>query len=163
MELTAQAAGWFLLAAVPFGAFTIYSDLSRMKIPNLATDGLAVAFLIIGFFVLPFQMVLWGIAGFVIATIAVILLNALGLLAGGDGKFIAAATPYVMFGDLRLLIALLAACLLGAVVTHRVAKLTPLRNLVPHWASWEQGKRFPMGFPLAMTLILYLLIVARLG
>ena len=134
-----------------------------MKIPNMATDGLALCFVIIGLFVLPFQTVLWGIAAFVIATVVVILLNATRLLAGGDGKFIAAATPYIFLIDIRLITAFFAACLLGAFATHRLIKHTPMRQLVPHWASWEQSKRFPMGFPLAMTLIGLLLIVARGG
>ncbi len=159
MGLTASAAGWFLLAAVPFGLFSIYSDLSRMKIPNLATDGLAASYIILGFIALPFDLYLWGFAHYAVMLIAGIALNAARVMGAGDSKFIAAAAPYIAIADLRLILFLFPAALLAAYVTHRAAKYSPLRRAVPHWESWQQGKRFPMGYPLGMTLILYLLIV----
>lgn len=159
MGLTAEAAGWFLLAAVPFGFFAIYSDLSRMKIPNLTTDGLALAYVVLGFIALPFDLYLWGYAHFAVMLVVGILLNAAGVMGAGDSKFIASAAPYVAIADLRLILFLFPAALIAAYVTHRVAKHSPIRRMVPDWASWQQGKRFPMGFPLGMTLILYLGLV----
>jgi len=85
------AAGLFLLAALPISIFVAYSDMSRMKIPNVAV----VALIIAGY------------------------------------------------------------------VTHRIAKNSPIRKLVPNWESWTSGNRFPMGFPLAMTLVFYLILVLR--
>jgi prepilin peptidase CpaA len=61
--------------------------------------------------------------------------------------------------DLPLILPLFAACLLAGFVTHRIAMHSPLRNLVPTWESWTAGRRFPMGFPLGMTLIFYLALV----
>ncbi len=159
MGLTAQAAGWFLLAAIPIGLFSIYSDLSRMKIPNLATDGLAACYIVLGFLALPFDLYLWGFAHYAVMLVAGIALNAARIMGAGDSKFIAAAAPYVAIADLRLILFLFPAALIAAFVTHRLAKHSPLRAMVPNWASWDQGKRFPMGFPLGMTLIIYLLIV----
>ncbi len=159
MGLTAQAAGWFLLAAIPFGLFSIYSDLSRMKIPNLATDGLAASYIVLGFLALPFDLYLWGFAHYAVMLVVGIALNAARIMGAGDSKFIAAAAPYVAIADLRLILFLFPAALIAAFVTHRLAKHSPLRAMVPNWASWDQGKRFPMGFPLGMTLIIYLLIV----
>ncbi len=159
MGLTAQAAGIYLLAVVPIGLFVAYSDLSRMKIPNLATDGLLLAYAILGFFVLPFSDYLWGYSHFAVMLLIGITLNAAGQMGAGDSKFIASAGPFVALSDLRLVLVLLAACFLAGYATHRIARHTPIRNLVPHWESWEQGKRFPMGFPLACTLIFYLLLV----
>ena len=50
-----------------------------------------------------------------------------------------------------------------SVLAHRGAKISPLRNLAPHWESWERGKKFPMGLPLGMTLATYLVLGAIYG
>ena len=109
MELTSSAAGWLLLAAIPLGFYATYTDLSRLKIPNRVTDALALSYVIIGFFVLPFDVYLWGIGQFVIVLLAVFILNMLGLLSGGDGKFIASSAPYIALSDIRLVLLILAA------------------------------------------------------
>lgn len=163
MVLTPFAAGWFLLAVIPLGVWATYTDLSRLKIPNYVTDGLALAYVVIGFFVLPFDVLLWGIGQFIIVLLAVFVLNILRLLSGGDGKFIAASAPYIAVSDLTLVLIIFSASLLAAFVTHRLVRASPLRKLVPNWASWTSGKRFPMGFPLSMTLITYLVIVWQNG
>ena len=163
MALSAQAAGWFLLAAVPIGFFVAWSDLARMKIPNLATDGLALAYVVLGLIALPFETYLWGYAAFGVMLVFGILLNSAGVLGAGDAKFIASAAPYIAWADARMVILILAACLLAGYVTHRAAKASPLRRMVPHWESWSQGKRFPMGFPLAMTLVIYLGLAVATG
>ena len=92
-----------------------------------------------------------------------IILNAAGALGAGDAKFIAAATPFIALGDLRLLMLLFMATLLAAVVAHKGAKYSPLRRLAPHWSSWEQGKKFPMGLALGPTLAIYLILGALYG
>ena len=75
----------------------------------------------------------------------------------------AAAAPFVAFADLRLILAILAASLLGAFVAHRIAKHSPLRRLAPEWKSWSSGKRFPMGLALGATLAIYLILGALYG
>jgi prepilin peptidase CpaA len=42
------------------------------------------------------------------------------------------------------------------VVTHRLAKNSPLREMAPEWESWHREGKFPMGFALGGTLIAYL-------
>lgn len=86
-----------------------------------------------------------------------ILLNAIGAFGAGDAKFLAAAAPFVWIQDLGVLIAILLATVLGAVATHRLARLTRLRTIAPHWESWDRGKKFPMGLALAGALIMYLI------
>jgi len=76
MELTAWAAGWFLLAAVPISGFVIFSDLSRMKIPNLAVGALVAAYAVLGLIALPFEMYLWQWTHLVVLLIVGIVLNA---------------------------------------------------------------------------------------
>lgn len=163
MDLSATAAAVFLLAAVPISGFVIFSDLARMKIPNVAVGALVLAYAILGLIVLPFDQYLWHWTHLVFLLIVGIILNAAGAMGAGDAKFIAAAGPYLATNDLRLLIPLFSACLLAGFVAHRIARATPIRKAVPHWESWDAGRRFPMGFPLGMTLVSYLGFVAFTG
>lgn len=66
-------------------------------------------------------------------------------------------------GDVQFVIALYAATLLAAYATHRMVKHSRLQQLVPHWTSWNQGKKFPMGFALGGTLSFYLIFGAIFG
>lgn len=160
MELTAQAAYWFLPAAIPIALYVSWSDMSSMKIPNRAVYALVACYAVLGLIALPFQQYLWHWTHLVVMLVVGILLNAARVMGAGDAKFIAAAAPMVALADLRLIIVLYAAALLGGFITHRAAKASPIRGMVPDWDSWTSGKRFPMGFPLSMTLVFYLLIVA---
>ena len=160
MGLTAYAAFWFLPAVIPIAIYVAWSDLKRMKIPNVAVVTLVISFAILGLIALPFSQYLWHWSHLVIILLLGIVLNAAGVMGAGDAKFMAGAAPFVAVADLQLILALFAACLLAGFATHRIVKHSPLRALVPDWQSWSSGKRFPMGFPLAMTLVFYLLLVA---
>ena len=153
------AAGLFLLAALPISIFVAYSDLSRMKIPNIAVGALVLSYAVLGVIALPFEQYLWHWTHLVVMLILGMIANALGALGAGDAKFIAAAAPMIALSDLTNVLLLLAVCSVAGYATHRLAMKTPIRKMVPHWASWTSGNRFPMGFPLAMTLILYLILV----
>jgi prepilin peptidase CpaA len=157
--LTSWAAAWFLLAAVPISGFVIFSDLSRMKIPNVAVGAMVAAYALLGLIALPFDQYLWHWTHLPVLLIVGIILNAAGAMGAGDAKFIAAAGPFIATADIKLMIPLFSACLLAGFFAHRLARMTPIRTAVPHWESWTAGKRFPMGFPLGMTLLFYLLIV----
>ncbi len=89
-----------------------------------------------------------------------ILANAMGLFGAGDAKFIAAAAPFVWAADARLVGLIFMANLLAAYLAHRMAKHTALRALAPDWASWDAGAKFPMGLPLATSLMIYLAIAS---
>jgi prepilin peptidase CpaA len=84
-------------------------------------------------------------------------------MGAGDSKFIAAAAPFIDPGDVNILVFLFAANLLACYATHRLVKFTALRRFAPDWASWDRGRKFPMGFPLSMTLLVYLGLGAFLG
>ncbi|MFT4699392.1 MAG: prepilin peptidase CpaA [Yoonia sp.] len=157
--LTSWAAAWFLLAAVPISGFVIFSDLSQMKIPNVAVGALVAAYAVLGLIALPFEQYLWHWTHLPMLLIVGLILNAAGAMGAGDAKFIAAAGPFIATADIKLMIPLFSACLLAGFFAHRLARMTPIRTAVPHWESWTAGKRFPMGFPLGMTLVFYLLIV----
>ncbi len=163
MSITAHSALWFLPFVLPICFYVAFTDLREMRITNQAVILLALIFVVIGPIALPLpeygmrlvQMVMVLVIGFV--------LNAAGAVGAGDAKFVAAAAPFVAPGDLRLLIALFAANLLAAFVTHRLAKLTALRRVAPGWKSWDMGRKFPMGFSLGGTLAIYLGLGALYG
>lgn len=159
MALTAWAAGWFFLTTLPFCLFVAYSDLSRMKIPNLATDGLLMLYVLVGLIALPFSQYLWGFAHFAVMLVVGMVLNAGRVLGAGDAKFVASAAPFVPLADLTIVFIVLASALVGGFATHRLVKHTRLRRIAPDWESWSTGARFPMGFPLAMALSIYFLLV----
>lgn len=164
MALSAFAALWFVPFVVPICLYVAYTDLARMKITNRAVLLIGAIYVVIGPFVLPsFEQYLWGFAHFAVVLLAGIALNAMGAMGAGDAKFLAFAAPYVMMADLPRLMILFSCILLAAVVTHRAARATALKNLAPHWTSWEQGKRFPMGLALGPTLALYLSLAALNG
>lgn len=161
--IPASAAAWFLPFVLPVCLYVMYTDLSRMKITNVANLVLVGIFVVIGLIALPFTVYLWQLVGMVVVLLVGFVLNAAGVMGAGDSKFIAAAAPFIALGDAVMLTWLFAATLLAAVATHRIAKYTTLRTLAPNWTSWEQGKKFPMGLALGATLILYLALGAIYG
>jgi len=156
MAITAYAAMWFFPFVLPLCFYVAFTDMAQMRITNQAVIALVIVFLVVGLIALPLDVYLWQLVSLVIVLIVGIVLNAAGVMGAGDSKFTAAATPFIALGDLRLLMALFAACLLAAAATHRGAKYTPLRRLAPHWDSWDRGKKFPMGLALGATLAIYL-------
>ena len=156
MVLPGAAAWWFLIVAVPVGLWVAYTDLSRMKITNAAVLALFAGYVVLGFFALPREAYLWGYAHMIVVLVIGVALNAVGAVGAGDAKFAAAAAPLIATGDIAPLLYLFSLCLLGGWAIHRIARMTPLRRLAPEWASWTSGRRFPMGLPLATTLLAYL-------
>ena len=158
--LDPAAALWFLLPAIPVALWAAYSDLSTMKIPNRAVLALFAGYVVVGLIALPLDDYLWRYLHLVVVLLAGIALNLFGGFGAGDAKFMAAAAPMVAAADAGRVLMLLAACMLVGFVLHRVARATPLRRTVPHWASWDAGRKFPLGFPLALTLVAYLGLAA---
>lgn len=163
MAIPAIQALWYLPFVLPICLYVAFTDMAQMRITNQAVIALALVFVVIGFFLMPFPSYLWRLAAMVIVLVVGIILNAAGALGAGDAKFITAAAPFIALGDLRLLMALFMATLLAAALAHRGAKYTALRRLAPHWTSWEQGKKFPMGLALGPALAIYLVLGAIYG
>ncbi len=163
MAITAVSALWFLPFVLPICIYVCFTDMAQMKITNQAVIVLGLIFVLVGLIALPFDVYLWRLLGLVIVLVLGIMLNAAGVVGAGDAKFAAVAAPFIALGDMRLVIVLFAAILLAAAATHRTAKHSPLRRLAPHWASWEQGKKFPMGLALGTTLAAYLILGALYG
>ena len=163
MALTTTEAWWFLPFALPICFYVAFTDLREMRITNQAVLLLAGVFLVIGLFALPLPVYGTRVIQMVVVLVVGILLNAGGAIGAGDAKFAAAAAPLIAPGDLRLLLALFAANLLAAFVTHRLVKYTPLRRIAPNWKSWDMGWKFPMGLSLGGTLALYLILGTQFG
>jgi prepilin peptidase CpaA len=154
--MTDIAALTFLPFALAIGIWVSWSDMRFMKIPNKAVLALLAVWLVLGLFVLPWQSWAWGWALAAIILLAGFIGNAAGLLGAGDAKFAAAMAPFFVHSDLRYVLGLLAACLLGAFASHRMMRAVPqYRAAAPEWASWTHAD-FPMGLALSGMLIFYL-------
>src|SRR5690554_5249070 len=126
IDLSAQAALWFLIATLPIAFWVIWSDLRAMRIPNRAVLALLAVFVVLGPFLLPLELFAWQFLHLVVVLLVGIALNAAGVLGAGDAKFAAAAAPFVARGDIGLVMMLLAITLAAAFVTHRLAARSPL-------------------------------------
>ena len=163
LEIPATAALWFLPFALPLCLWVAWSDMRDMRIPNRAVLALLAVFVVIGPLTLPLSVFGWQLLHLAVVLVVGMGLNAAGLLGAGDAKFAAAAAPFVALGDVRFLIALFAATLLAAFLTHRLAGRSPLRRLAPSWQSWTRRTEFPMGLALGPALAIYLALGASWG
>ncbi|MCC6305884.1 MAG: prepilin peptidase [Rhodobacteraceae bacterium] len=156
--LAPAAAAVFLPLVLPITLWVAWSDMRFMRIPNPAVLTLAFVWLAAGPLVLPLADWGRGWVGLGIVLGAGFALNLAGVVGAGDAKFAAAAAPFVAPADLRLVLPLLAAVLLGAFAAHRGLGLLPaFRSATPDWESWRR-RDFPMGLALAGTLLFYLAI-----
>jgi prepilin peptidase CpaA len=153
---------WFLPFTLPVAIWVAWSDVKFMKIPNKAVLTLFMVYLLAGLLVFPPSLWGWGwaLAGMVL--LAGFLCTAAGLMGAGDAKFASAMAPFFVTADIRVVLALFAACLLGAFATHRLMRAIPaFRAATPDWQSWTH-KDFPMGLALSGTLVFYPLMATWL-
>ncbi|WP_407492289.1 prepilin peptidase [Pseudooceanicola sp. MF1-13] len=160
LGLAPDAARLFLPFALVIGLYVSWTDLKGMRIPNASVMVLALVFVVLGPFVLPIDVYGFRLLHLVVVLVLGFALSVVGVMGAGDAKFLAAAAPFVALADLRLVFMLLAATMLAAFATHRVARRTPLRRLAPDWESWTRDKDFPMGTALSTTLTMYLALAA---
>lgn len=160
MGMTAQAAFWFLPAVIPIAIFISWNDMRSMKITNNSVIVLIATYALLGPFAFGFEMYLWQWLHFPIVLVVCLILWMLRLMGGGDAKMIAAMAPFFVVADLELILRLFVACLISALIVHSLFRFTPLKKPVAEWQSWNAGRYFPKGFPLSMTLLLYLVFAA---
>lgn len=148
---------WALPFTLAIAIWVSWSDMKFMKIPNKAVVALAAVWPL-GVLFLPWQVWLWGFALMAIVLVITFIGNMAGLFGAGDAKFAAASAPFFTGADLRLLMALYAACALGAFAAHRIMRAIPaMRRATPDWKSWTNPK-FPFGLALSGMLIFYPLL-----
>ncbi|MCB6179660.1 prepilin peptidase [Rhodobacter sp. Har01] len=142
---------------IPIALWVAWSDMKVMKIPNKAVLAMAAVWPLVGWLAVPLNLWLWGFAIMAIVLLAGFVGNAAGLFGAGDAKFAAAMSPVFVGGDVRLILALYAACSLAAFAAHRGLKHVPaFRRATPDWKSWDSPK-FPMGLALSGMVLFYLL------
>ncbi|MCP5036605.1 MAG: hypothetical protein GY945_03280 [Rhodobacteraceae bacterium] len=157
LDLTVQAAWWFLPLVTPIAIFVAWSDMAYMKIPNKAVLALMLVFLVVGLVALPWAVYPWRLVHFVVVLVVGFLMNAVGLLGAGDAKFAAAMAPFIALPDITPFLYILAPVVLAAFITHRlVRRMAVIRARFPDWESWER-RDFPMGLALGPSLVFYLL------
>ncbi|MEM6478476.1 MAG: prepilin peptidase [Pseudomonadota bacterium] len=155
-----RAALIFLIILVPVWFYMAWYDMARLKILNGLVLFVLGVFIVLGPFLMPLPLYFSQLFQAGIVFIAMLILYAGGAMGGGDAKFITAASPYFMHEDLFLILALFAACALGAFFTHRLSLLAGADRAVPLWLSWRSGKRFPLGFALGGVVSAYLALAA---
>jgi prepilin peptidase CpaA len=163
MEITAFSALVFLPFALPVTIWVAWNDMKYMKIPNQAVLTLTVIFLVAGLIALPLADYPWRLSHFVVVLAVGFVANMAGLVGAGDAKFAAPMAMFVPVDDLRLMLVLFAAVLLGAFATHRLFRAIPaVRRKSADWQSWQR-KDFPMGLALGSTLAFYLMLGTVFG
>jgi prepilin peptidase CpaA len=162
ITLSATAALWILLFAVPLSFIAAYNDLARMKLPNAIVLALVAAYVVFGPFLFEFETYLWGFArGVVMYFVGMFAFMFMGIGAG-DGKFAAAMALFIPLADATLVLAIFCGFLLAAFCAHRLLRAIPrVREATPHWVSWEHRK-FPAGLAITGTFITYLGLAAAL-
>ena len=157
IHTTATTALWFLPFALPIAVWVAWSDMKFMRIPNKAVLALTAVFLVVGLAALPLEVWAWRWTHLLVVLAIGFLANLAGVIGAGDAKYAAAMAPFFPASDLRLVLALLAAAIVGAFISHRAARaIGPVRAMTADWASWTH-KDFPMGLALSGPLIFYLL------
>ncbi|GHC49201.1 prepilin peptidase [Neogemmobacter tilapiae] len=153
-----------LALATPIAIWAAWSDMATMKIPNKAVLALAAVFLASGPFLLPWNAYLWGLGILGITLIIGFVLSSIGMVGAGDAKLATAMAPFFVGGDVAVIMFLVAACMIGALILHRIAKgIGPIRRATENWASWSAGRYFPFGLALSAMLVIYLALMGTIG
>lgn len=161
--MTSWAAMLFLPFAVPIALWAVWSDLSRMKIPNKAVMALTIVFAVIGLFAFELDEYLWRWVHLVVILVIGFVMNIGKMLGAGDAKFAAAMAPLIALPDAFLVMMILAVMIIAGFILHRIARTMDwVRAATPDWESWKR-RDYPMGLSLGATLITYLVLAALTG
>jgi prepilin peptidase CpaA len=157
-----EAAALFLAALALPCLWAAWSDLTTMTIPNRIVLAVAAIYVVLGPLVLPFDAYLWGFANGAIALVAGFLLFLTGQFGAGDAKFLAAIALYVGRIDVPTVLWIYAilALLSVAVVSLVKWRMKEFAAKGP-LGSLREKRRFPLGLPLALSILVYLALVVR--
>lgn len=159
LTLSAEVAKVFLPFVLPICAWVAFSDLKYMKIRNTAVLTLVVIYAVVGIFVLPMDAYLAGWLNGIVVLVIGFIASSLGMVGAGDAKVFSAIVLYVPRADAMRFTILLAACLLGGFIAHRIIRASPIaKKLAPDWESWHRIKEYPAGLSLGFSLAAYLVI-----
>jgi prepilin peptidase CpaA len=155
--ITPSGALILLVPALPIAIWATWSDLKRMKIPNKAALAMAAIWPLLGWLAVPtWTTWLWGFAIMAIVFVLGYLLYTTGTYGAGDAEYTAAFSPMFVGAPIGYLLLLVACCMIGALILHRIANATPaIRRRTPDWVSWDK-RVFPFGLALSGILVIYL-------
>lgn len=156
--ITPTGALILLVPVLPIAIWAAMNDMKTMKIPNKAVLALAAVWPLLGWLAVPtWAAWFWGFALMAIVLVAGYLLYTTGTFGAGDAKYAAAMAPFFVGTSILWLLFLIAACLIGALIVHRLMRRTPaVRRMTPDWVSWDIPRYFPLGFALSGILVFYL-------
>ncbi|RMF40344.1 MAG: hypothetical protein D6754_03390 [Alphaproteobacteria bacterium] len=160
--MSIEAAALFLLALIGPCAYAAWSDLNRMTIPNGVVLICLAIFVALGPFLLPVNDYLWRFVPALVVLAAGFLLNLTGQFGAGDAKFAAALVLFVDPVDhftVLWIYALLA--LVSVALVFAVKRLAPRFAEASGYKSLQDRRTFPLGLPLALTILVYLALVIR--
>jgi prepilin peptidase CpaA len=170
--MSGQTAMWLLPFVLPVALYIVWNDLRTMRISNRSVMFLFGVFIVIGPIAFGLPDYFYQLVQAPVVLALGILLWGLRLMGGGDAKLLAAMAPYIVLSDFVSVLWIFVAASLGGLVTHSLFRFTPLRRIVPDWASWSARKgdlrgglfgldmAFPKGLVLGMTLVFYLGVAA---
>lgn len=146
---------WLLLPIIPIALWVAWSDMKFMKIPNKAVMAMAGVWVACGWLTVSWTAWAWGFAIMAIVLAIGFVMSYFRMLGAGDAKFAAAISPFFVGADYRLVMGIVASCLLVAFFVHRILRRMPaVRNATPDWISWTHSQ-FPGGLALAGIIIIY--------
>ncbi len=160
--ITPTGALILLVPVLPIAIWAALSDLKTLKIPNNVVLPMAAVWPLLGWIAVPtWTAWFWGLAIMAIALVLVYLLFTIGLMPGGDGKYIAAMSGIFVGAPTAWLIYLIPGCMIGAAILFLIMSFIPqIRRLTPDWGSWDQGQGrrriVPFGLALSSMVVIYL-------
>lgn len=165
VALTASQAWIFLPICLPIALWAVYTDLTEMKIKNIAVLALFAGFVVLGLFALPFDEYAWRFAHMGVVLLAGFILSSIGLMGAGDAKYLAAMAPFVALPDAFLVVTIIAtSAVFFLVLLSMIGKIPSVTAATPHWKAWQnEGKslrkrEFPYGFGISTGLIVYIIL-----
>lgn len=151
------------LVALPC-LYAAWSDLRYMRLPNALSLAMIALFLVSAPFLMDLSEMGWRLGIAFAALVITFLLNAGGVIGGGDAKFGSAAMLFVapVTDHITLFLQVLGMMALAGVVTHRLAARVPLMQGLG-WQSFSERGSFPFGLSIAPALLFYLMLIGYLG
>ncbi len=165
VALTASQAWIFMPLCLPIALWAIYTDLTELKIKNVAVVALFAGFVVLGLFALPLDEYAWRFSHMAVVLVVGFLLSAIGILGAGDAKFAAAMAPFIALPDAMLVLLIVTMSAFAFMIVHQVAKRIPgVVSATPGWKSWQTGGKglrkqaFPYGVGISTGLIVYMIL-----
>lgn len=147
-----------LVPVLPIAIWAAVSDLKRMKIPNKSVLAMAAVWPLLGWYLVPMTVWLWGFAIMAIVLVLGFLMYLTGTFGAGDAKYAAAMAGIFTGGQIADILLIVFVCMVGALLVHRILRSLPfITNATPDWESWTRRRYFPFGLALSAIVVFYLL------